>query len=305
MPDCCFKRLQIWHMLRGGTQICWELAESSTFFKGRYHFFVDYGNAGTDEWIALNEEPIVDDCCYYDPCRRTWDSLMTGYYRVRLVLPDEPGCPVCKSEPARADLNLPRTAWLQARQIIRLEYLQQRHQDGVGEGSPGLLLKRKKFGQACPRCLDWDTKEITDSSCPICYGTGIVGGYYPGIEYWVTFGGGLKRRLDFKQPSGVTSNPMEGGRVIMYPHIDTRDIWVDVRTDRRWLIDSYQVIASFRGLDLIAQAKLHLIQANDIAYGVPVDGTPASSSSLSSESSESGEVQCDVTRGLDASYNDW
>ena len=71
--------------------------------------------------------------------------IIEAYYRVRLVLPGVPGCPVYKSQPVRANGLLPRKDWLVAREIIRKEYLQQKY-----DGTQGFLLVRKKFGRACP-----------------------------------------------------------------------------------------------------------------------------------------------------------
>ena len=268
--NCSFKRVDVWHMARGLSQVCWELS-GDVYFKGPLHFYVDFGRAGTDVWIALNTEPIVDDCCFTDPCQRTWEMLTDHYYRIRLLRPGEPGCPVIKSQPAPADGHLGRKDWLRARDIVRSEYLQQRKIDGT----VGFLLKRKKFGVQCPACLEWDTKEVTDSNCAICYGTGIVGGYYPGIEYYFTAAANLKRRITVGQPPrGTFSDIMEQGRCVLYPKIDTKDIWVAAGSDARYVIDSYTVAAQLKGLALVAVAELRLAPATDVVYSVPIDGTP-------------------------------
>jgi len=297
--NCEFKSLEIWHVTRGGTQICWGLSQN-TFFRGRHHFFVDYGQPATDEWITLNAEPIVDDCCYFDECQRNWADLIDHYYRVRLVLPDEPGCPVFKSMPQRANGRLDRKKWLVARDIIRREYLQQRKVVG---GTKGFLLKRKKFGRACPVCLDWDTKEVRDSDCPVCYGTGFEGGYYPAIEYWITTDANWNRKIVSGQPPRGTSSDIDKtGRCILYPVIDTRDVWVRADNDERYIIDGYGIISEIASVPLIAQARIKLAPATDIVYSVPLTPTP-SSSSVSSQQSDG--VQCGVDSGLDSSYEDW
>lgn len=161
MASCAFKRLEIYSMSRGGTTVCWTLSQN--FFKhGPMHFYVDFGQPATDTWIALNSEPIVDDCCYTDECQRTWEKLHSGYYRVRLLLPGETNCPVYTSYPERASGLLDKKDWLYAREIVRKELLQQTKVDGI----QGILLKRKKFGIGCTSCLEWDTREITDGACP-------------------------------------------------------------------------------------------------------------------------------------------
>lgn len=302
MVACEFKRIKIWNMVTGGTQLFWGLT-TRAFFKGRHHFFVDYGRDGTDDWIALNEEPIVDDCFFQDNCRRHWGDMITHSYRVRLILPDEPGCPVFTSQPQTADGNLPKRDWLQLREMVRKEYLQQRKQGGTGEGVPGFLLKRKHFGQGCPDCLDWNTREVTDSNCGTCYGVGIVGGYYPGIEYWLTPQGAWTRSLELgdQGPRGLSSDIAERHRAILFPRIDTKDIWVNGRNDARHVIRKWKVIAQFKGIPFLADAELRLAHATDTVYNVPVEGPP-----ISSDVSDTPDTEpCDVTKGLDDSYETW
>ena len=292
--NCNFKRVDVWHMARGNSQICWEL--SGDFFpKGPLHFYVDFGRAGTDVWTALNAEPIVDDCCFLDLCQRTWEMLTDHYYRVRLLLPGVPNCPVITSQPAPADGHLDRKEWLRARDIVRREHLQQRKIDGT----VGFLLKRKKFGVRCSGCLEWDTEEVTDSNCPICYGTGIVGGYYPGIEYYFTTDAKMKRRLSVGQaPRGTFSDLLEHGRCVLYPKIDTKDVWVEAGSDARYIIDSYTVVAQLKGLALVAMAEMRLAPATDVVYSVPIEGTPPLAEAPA-------VAPCDVHKGLNATYEDW
>ena len=289
--DCdVFKQIVIWHMTKGPTQIYWELGPNFHAAEP-YKFFVDYGQPATDTWVALNSEPVIDDCYFQDECQRTWDQLIEHYYRIRLI--DADGN-VYKSQPTQANGGLDRKDWLRARDIVRREHLQQRKIDGT----QGLLLKRKKFGVRCPECLDHDTLEVTDSECPICLGTGIVGGYYPAVEFWFTLPANMRRRLTVAQPPRGTFADMthNGARCVLYPQIDTRDVWVKANTDQRYIIDNYQVVTEVRGLPIIASAELRLAPATDIVYAIPLEG-----SSLSSVS----EPVEDVRRGLDSDYEDW
>ena len=300
--DCdVITRVEVWQMTSGGTTICWELGKN--FWPPEpdltYDFYVDLGRPGTDEWIALNSEPVVDDCCFVDECRRTETDGTDTMYRVRLVFTLSDGtCVVYKSEPVSTFGRLDKSDWLRARDIVRREYLQQQKI----EGTQGFLLKRKKFGQRCPRCLDWDTKEVTDSDCSTCYGTGIVGGYYAGIEYWMTLNAQWGRRLTVAQPPRGThdAGTHPTARCIFYPPLETRDIWVRADNDNRYIIDNYTSIAEIRGVPLIVAAQIRLAPASDVIYNVPIDGTPSSSSSSSSAA-----PQCDVRTGLDSSYEDW
>lgn len=297
--DCEIKQVDVLYLGNSGAYICWRLRQDATFFKGEYHFFVDFGWPATDTWVTLNEQPIVDDCCHYDVCKRNWANIIEAYYRVRLVLPGEPGCPVYKSQPVRANGLLSRKDWLVARDIIRKEYLQNKYQ-----ATRGQLLVRKKFGRACPLCLDWDTKEVTNSDCPACYGTGIMGGYYPAVQLDISMAANWNRRIVSGQPPrGTHSDIVKSGRHVMYPAVDTRDVWVRSDNGERYIIDNYTVVAQLRSVPLIANTVLKLAPMTDIVYSIPLVPSPSSSSS-SISSGSSGEA-CDVNSGLDNPYEDW
>ena len=296
--DCEIKQVDVLYLGNSGAYICWRLASDAVYFSGEYHFFVDFGWPATDTWITLNEQPIIDDCCYYDICKRNWADIIDAYYRVRLVLPGVAGCPTYKSQPVRANGLLERRDWLVARDIIRKEYLQQKY-----SGTRGHLLVRKKFGVVCPICLDWDTKEVTNSDCPVCYGTGITGGYYPAVNYAITMAANWNRKIvDGKPPLGTSSDIVKSGRSVHYPAIDTRDVWVRADNGERYIVDSYAVIAQMRSVPLIVKPVIKLAPMTDIVYSIPL--VPSPSSSSSSLSSGGGQT-CDVNSGLDSSYEDW
>lgn len=301
--DCdVITRTEVWRMAGGDTTICWEIADSfvSPNPAAPYQFFVDLGRPGTDEWIALNSTPVVDDCCYNDPCARDQTDGADVMYRVRLVVPLTDGtCAVYKGEPIGTFGRLAKHDWLRARDIVRREYLQQREI----EGTAGFLLKRKKFGLRCDVCAEWDTKEVTDSDCPNCYGTGLVGGYYAGVEYWMTLNADWKHRINVAtEPRGTNKDIIKAARCIFWPPLSTKDIWVRADNDRRYIIDNFVSIAEIRGVPMIVTAQIRLAPASDVIYNVPIEGTPISSSS---SSSSSGPVQCDVRTGLDSEYEDW
>jgi hypothetical protein len=296
---CTFYRVEVWNMSRGGSLICWELSQNY-FPKGPLHFYVDYGRSGTDDWVVLNpDDPVIDDCCYTDPCQRTWEMLSDHYYRVRMLQPSVPGCPVVTSKPVLGSGRLNKRDWLRAREIVRKENLQSTIDD-----TDGFLLKRKKFGVSCPHCRDWDTGEITDSDCPYCYGVGILGGYYPGVMFSMDIDANWSRRLTVgPPPQGVNSNIVKQARCTLYPSLDTKDIWVRADNDERYIIDKWTCVASYRGLQLVAMATLKLAPVTDIVYSVPIEPVP--SDGQGSEGNGASPEPCGPTKGLKSSYEDW
>lgn len=285
-------------MSRGGSTICWELGQN-VFPKGPLHFYVDFGRSGTDEWVVLNpDDPVINDCCFVDPCQRTWEMLSDHYYRIRMIQPSVPGCPVTKSVPVLGSGRLAKKDWLIAREIIRKEFVDAKRSDTYG-----FLLKRKKFGVQCPYCTEWDTKEVTNSDCEYCYGVGILGGYYPGVEVTIGLEDNWNRKLDFgAPPQGLNSNIVKQARVVLYPTIDTRDIWVRSDNDERYVVDSWTCVASYKGVQLIGNVTLKLAPVTDIVYSVPLEDVSADTGGT--EGIVSPEP-CGPTKGLNSSYENW
>lgn len=110
----------------------------------------------------------------------------------------------------------------------------------------------------------------------------------------------MKRRLNVGQPPRGTFADMQnkGSRCVLYPKIDTRDIWIEAASDARYIIDSYTVVAQMKGLPLVADAELRLASATDVVYSVPIEGTPPLAEAPPA-------AACDVRKGLNASYEDW
>jgi hypothetical protein len=218
IPDKVFDRVRVTHMTRGGSLIEWRIADRFLAEKKPpepFHFYVDYGRPGTDTWCPLNpDDPVINDCMFVDIEQRMFGKLVDHYYRVRLVLPGR-NCEEHISSPRQANMGMDRGNFLNAREIIRKEHLYLRKAKG-GPGVKGVLLKRKQFGQLCGQCLDHDTREVTDSSCPVCFGTRFLGGYYAGIEYWTSFKGNWQRRKETDEKVQVVENIHKQGRVVLF-----------------------------------------------------------------------------------------
>lgn len=289
-PFCkAFKRFQIVNHPLGGTLIAWDMQE--TFFaKGPLHFFIDFGRAGTDHWETLNQTPVVDGCVYMDSEQRYWDHLVSFYYRIRLVLPNEIDpltgtCKVYVSQPWIGNGVWSKRDWLIAREICRKEYLLQKKRTNLT--AVGYLLKRKRFGVRCNHCIDRNTDEVVNPMCLHSYGTKFLGGYYPAIPFTVTAAAPWKREFKRDGQVSMRNDIIRQTRAVAYPFLDTGDIYVRRDSGERFYIHSIEQIAEVGGIPIVVSPELRLAPDTDIAYKVPLEGTPSSSSS-SSDSSSSG-----------------
>lgn len=98
------------------------------------------------------------------------------------------------------------------------------------------ILKRKLWGEYCPKCFDKKTRETTRSNCKICWGTGFKDGYWkPMLSYAKRSPGNSSttitpdQRIDAQDVKITT---------IDVPGLDIDDIIVFLRDNRRFRIDA-------------------------------------------------------------------
>lgn len=280
-PQECgvFDRIQIVTQPLGGTIIAWGLRPG---FKatGPFHFYVDFGRSGTDEWETLNQTPLVDQCVFIDAKQRQWDHLADFYYRIRLVLPNQQ---VHLSMPQQANGLWCKRDWLIGREIIRKEYLLQRKRTNIT--AVGYILKRRRWGQVCKQCKEFDTGEVLNSNCQICYGTGFVGGYFKAIDFRITTDAPWQREFKRDPQIGNRNDIAQRGRAVAFPYLDTNDVYVRRDSGQRFYVNQIHQIVELGGVPLVVSVELRLAPATDIIYTVPLFGG-SSSSSPSSSSSE-------------------
>ena len=65
--------------------------------------------------------------------------------------------------------------------------------------------------------------------------------------------------------------PLVTARVIGYPGINYRDIWVNDKTDERWRIDDVKVSAAMRGVPLVYEVTMGLLPFANVAYKIPLE----------------------------------
>lgn len=262
--DNIFRQISTQVVTTGGTQVSWELSPHLRHpLPYRYRLQLAECNGGFEPnaaWIYVGaaEENVWT---LTDPSQRWYANDRTVAYRVELTTP----VGVYYSPPVpplgglnRRDVNI-------ARNILRLEMLA--HKLGSRKG---FLYKRKLCGEVCVGCCrDAMTGQVTDSQCEICFGTEYVGGYYTPIPavFANTDPTGREPRLD--PARGNTDEVWTRGRMPGLPPLLTRDIFVDERTDERWVLGQVRTLAEMRGIPLVYSVELKLLPASDIVYQLP------------------------------------
>jgi hypothetical protein len=116
------------------------------------------------------------------------------------------------------------------------------------------------------------------AQCPLCFGTGILSGYYPPMEMYIRFN--ATPSADFKGSiRGLTVDQTYNAWTIIPPFLREKDLVVRKIDGKRWEIKACQE-SFFRGAPLRQLFNLDLIMPNDIKQLVSLDNINKALSTL-------------------------
>ncbi len=262
--DNVFDRVHVSYLIRGGTRVMWDLLED--FTDPLPHVFTlqvgRTGNPDADDWEDVGL--AVENSFYaIDGDQRVWGKTQYTHYRVKLVTSVD----TYYSDPTNGMGILGRRDWRIAKEILRKERLRMRY-----GGIDGYLLKRRENGPRCTECLEFQTGEILDPECPLCYGTGYQCGYfYPMGCIWADLAPKTKRKhIDDQGMRGTILDIVVTARMLLVPAIQSYDVWVNHLTDDRYYIHSLQNAAEIRGVPLVGNVELRPAPFTDVIYDIPI-----------------------------------
>ncbi len=156
-----------------------------------------------------------------------------------------------------------------AKAILRKLKLCQRHLPVL----KGYLLKRKHTGTLCT-CRDPVTKEVLNSDCQECFGTGFISGYYLQATPATLIATGPVSTIPIHDPKGqlgtVTATATQA-KIAGLPPIFPYDVWVQSETNRRYYITVVKISAEISGLPLQYDVVLKMANYNDVIYQYPIE----------------------------------
>jgi hypothetical protein len=291
--DSVFRRVEVDHLIEGGTRISWSLRRH---FKevGPYVYQLQAGATGVstaDDWVDVGEAG-TGIFSLADFTQRVFGKRLTTHYRIKLTTSDA----IHYSAPASTYGLLGKRDWLLARAIVRKELL--RHNK---KSSPnGFLLKRKWTGTVVPddAVIDPLTGEIIKSSNTDGKGTEFVGGYFAPVPMFID----VSPETNYVQldPNRGTINDIEiQGRAIAYPQLNHKDIWVNSTSDERYVIHRVQNVAEIRSVPIIVTVTMRPVSFKDPAYDVelPVQANQPQASGLTGVASSESVQSATVTVG--------
>lgn len=138
----------------------------------------------------------------------------------------------------------------------------------VGSGVPCVILKRRHWGCRCTACFDKLTKSVTNSKCPICFGTGFQGGYHTPIH--VLGRKGTTNPQTQVAPQGKVEINQIDYVVLDFPLIAVDDIIAEVRTDRRYVV-KHVTRTELRGVPVHQKLMMSELARDSVEYKVPIE----------------------------------
>lgn len=127
------------------------------------------------------------------------------------------------------------------------------------------LYTRKYEGERCPQCFDAIRGRSGTPDCPICYGTGYVGGYDPAFQLYIRLKP-AQTSMDFTPNQMLVQNQSPGAWTISDTQIMNRDVLISPTGT------IYQVINSMTnqagGFLFHQELNLKPYDPNDPIYGM-------------------------------------
>jgi|GEM_PF-5252599 len=260
-----FTSIKLWPHPSGGTIVEWSLV--STFQEPPPHHYelqIAYGESAEEtEWETVAEGEDTFLLVHESP--ETYTNLTRAIYRLRLLVGDK------KQPTAIYQTLIPSKPYfdLRSRKIIRRKFQIVIQNLKRASGTPGLLYKRRYYGPKCPRCANILTGEPVDGGCGVCYGTGIIGGYYQPLPFLLSI-----TEQDFQHElnaEGLGTVQLKTIKCLgpAFPDYTHGDIWRNLTDNTFWWINQVAAAESFRGYPVINNIILSKIPATSPLYHLP------------------------------------
>lgn len=262
--QAAFERVTVDYRATGGTRVTWSFVD--TFYdEAPYAFQLQASPTGVsdgDDWVDAGP-PAVDPAYLVDDRQRTYGVEQPLHYR--LVLVTSSGTYV--SKPVQPATVLSRQDWLLIREMSRKERLRQ----SLKAGTPGVLLKARRYGIRCS-CVNPTTRERGNSACLVCYGTGVLGGYHPPLACTLAEIPPHNSRAEtaYQAARGAVQDVILKARVTPGMPIVQEDVWVGTGDDSRYYIHRVWKEAVHRGVPVVYAGEFRRAPRSDVVYRFPI-----------------------------------
>jgi len=193
-------------------------------------------------------------------------SLARAVYYQITVTPPSGSANAFHSHAEPVEPGLDRRTRLFKRKILHDQAVGYRRLNGI----PLIVLKRRRWGDRCPKCYDPVTRESTLEHCLTCFGTTFVGGYWTptpirGRREAAT----VETNITAHGDSDVKFNDFN---ILDYPLVEYKDIIVDVVRNERYQVQRVHP-TELKSVTVHQKLTTSLLGHNSIEYKLLVDLT--------------------------------
>ena len=231
-----------------------------------WKFFIDEGPSSTGPWVTKSPA-LINFYSWFDGVKRVVNKDPVLFFRMRLQTPK--GEYVSFIKTPYADVN--RREYLIIQDIMRRELLQQKDMAAV----QSKLWTRATFGPKCTYCTDPVTGEVTSTNCKYCLGVGRLPPFNGPYDVWTTISP-TQRNLELKSDGTGLAQPYTWQlRTIGTVLVKDNDIYVDVTSDKRYIVDGVNNEMEIRTVPVIQIAHARELPVSDPLYrlGTTAQGT--------------------------------
>lgn len=225
-----------------------------------FTFRVQMAPTQAGPWYDISG-PIVDSMCWADT-RRPVGKTESRNYRVTLV--DGSGKRYA-SEPKLPCGDLSLREFLIAREILRKEELNARKFAGV----IGQVWIEAEYGFRCLKCIDPITKQVRNSHCPFCHGTGRYPSHYGPFEMWLQFSAKQNHGASHDDAGGTKDDKPFSVRAVGTPRLKKNDVLRDPSTGKMYYINAVTNAAEIRRIPVVQQLTVSEAATTDQCYDLP------------------------------------
>ena len=222
-----------------------------------WKFVIELASGPNGPWKAIS--PTVTNMYRWsEDTKRLINKDDVLYFRIKMITPEN----TYYSAVITPYGDLEKREYLLVKEVMRKELLHAQTLAGV----KGQLWLVSTFGPKCRKCVDPITKQIRDSSCPACMGTGRLPPYNGPYEtFWLI--SPTTRTMQMSPDGTGTREPKQFEiRMIGTPPSKKNDVVVDINSGKRYYVDVVQVVAELQGIPVVQTLIAHEAPVSDVAY---------------------------------------
>ena len=252
------KRFTVLPDYSAGASFVWEIS-GGLQDPAPWTFTIELASGPGGPWAAIS--PVLSlTSVWKDPVNRRAGKDDVFFYRLVLTTPQA----TYRSEVSTPYGDLGRREYLLARDVMRREVLHSKTLMGVQAD----LWIVSTWGPKCTVCLDPITGMITNTDCPVCFGTGYAVPYNGPYTFWITTTP-TKHETEMAQEGTGLRQPVNNQiRAIGALMMKKNDVLITRDDSKRYYVDGTESIVELRTVPVVQTGVTREAPLTDVAYRV-------------------------------------